>query len=647
MELTLFEGAPRSYHAAFKDLYYHLYSNSRSSRAERIVEDLAKVLMAKIASDRGSATPVSDYASGVGTANQDLLPALALAYPGLISESDVFTLGDDAIRRSLQLLQDVDVAHAPSHVLGEAFQALMGPRLRGDKGQFFTPRSLVRSIVRALAPPASSVVVDPACGTGGFLTETAIFWADSGYGSDRDGRVIGIDKDRDLARLAAAALEMVAPNHHQLMCADSLDIDMLLSDEGLGEGFSADYVLTNPPFGAKIGVANKRLLQRFELARHWVFSSTENRWVKTDRLRSSQDPQLLFIELCVRLLKPGGRLGIVLPEGVFGNKRSGYVWDYLLARGTVIGLIDCPRTTFQPGTDTKTNVLLFEKSAAEPSSSRSEPPFRVPVAVALHCGHDRRGNEVRPDGTPHPDDFAEIGATYGEVGKSGWGTSTVTDPYYWVPRFYDADLDAELESLASELEGEVLTVKELRERGLVRVRKGDEVGSDAYGTGDIPFVRTSDISNLEVSADPTKSVSLDVYEKYRRRQKLAVDDILLVVDGRYRIGKMAVVHDANVRSVVQSHIKIITVDSEAPFDAYELLYLLKHPIMLQQMRALTFVQSTLGSLGKRIERLRIPVPNSSKHLAWREEAGRLRTALKRRADLLATVQEFDNREAEL
>ena len=97
------------------------------------------------------------------------------------------------------------------------------------------------------------------------------------------------------------------------------------------------------------------------------------------------DPQVLFLELCVRALKPGGRMGIVLREGLFGNKGSSYIWDWLEEHGEITALLDCARTTLQPGTDTKANVLFFRRH--EKVRLSKSPSTRI--AVALHCGRGR------------------------------------------------------------------------------------------------------------------------------------------------------------------------------------------------------------------------------------------------------------------
>src|SRR5205823_373386 len=98
------------------------------------------------------------------------------------------------------------------------------------------------------------------------------------------------------------------------------------------------------------------------------------------------------------------------------------------------------------------------------------------------------------------------------------------------------------------------TIDELTTEMTIAVRKGHEVGADAYGTGDVPFVRTSDIVNFEIRIDPATSVSDEIYQRFREPQGLQAGDVLLVVDGRYRIGATAILSQNNSRCVVQSHL---------------------------------------------------------------------------------------------
>ena len=631
---------------AFQQLYYHLYTNSDASRAERIMANLSLILLLKLSIEYdGDADNLSHYLSGKGSANSLLLPALRNTFPKLLDSKDRFTLGDDAIRHAIESLQELSLSTAPAHVLGDAFQALMGPRLRGDKGQFFTPRTLVRSMVQVTAPKPHESILDPACGTGGFLTESHIYqMAESGR-ENLSSRLVGIDKDNDLSRLAAALAQIATAGKADIYSFNSLDHNQWRSKMGDANNLF-DVVLTNPPFGSRISVRDHSLLKRFDFGHQWIRPDGEGTWHKTNILAESQDPQVLFLELCIRKLKPGGRLGIVLPEGVFGNKKQGYVWEWLRNQGQILGLLDCPRTTFQPGTDTKANVLFFCKSAGSYTKQElTTSPVRV--AVALYCGHDRRGRSRLSDGRAYPDDFVRLGEQFHKTAskESEWHNAYLTHSDYLVPRYYTER--RELSSQEAELVhgAPTATLSELVDSGILSIKKGHEVGSDAYGSGNIPFVRTSDISNFEISTDPTNSVSEEIYATFAKQQQLRPKDILLVVDGRYRIGSTAILTENNYRCVVQSHFRILTANRPNELSPWELLFALNLPSVRLRIRDLVFIQSTLGTLGKRLLELEIPLLNGKG--PWEDQVLRFQRTLERRDQLLAEVKTMRGPEYEL
>jgi len=626
------------YFDGFKKLYYHLYSNSNASRAERIIGDLSKLLLVALCKSRSPAyqDQIDLFLSGKGTANAVLLPILKKHYSKVFGSDDKFYIDDNSLRYGFSSIASLDLHGAKSHLLGDAFQALIGPNLRGDKGQFFTPKSVVRCMISVLSPNAESKVVDPACGTAGFLTETASFWDAHGR---KNGKLIGIDKDADLFVFASALTELAAPNDSYIFNKNSLDFKALSKLDKSCSPLDADYVLTNPPFGAKIPIKEPEILAQYDLGYNWEFSKQQNCWIRGNQLKMSQDPQTLFIELCVKLLKPNGVLGIVLPEGAFGNTGSGYILDYLRAQGEIFGLIDCPRTSFQPGTDTKTNILFFRKTSEPKNGS-------VKIAVALACGHDRRGRTTKNDGSPFPDDFAAIANDWTASSHEYWFESTISNKYYLVPRYYDRKTDLLLERDAKRLDAKIMSLEEMIQKGWVSIRKGHEVGSEAYGSGDIPFVRTSDISNFEVSIDPTKSVSDEVFQSVRLEQNLRPGTILMVVDGRYRIGRCAILHDFNYKCIAQSHLRIISVNDEAPFTAFELLYLLSLGSVQRDIRSLVFIQSTLGSLGSRIKEIKIPVPRR-RNAEFSTVVESFTQALAQRAKLLSLLSSFEATTVEL
>lgn len=644
-DLSQLSGA-KNLSETFRRLYYRLYSNSAASRAERLFENLAVVLLLKFCVDKSGDRRAFDlFLKGELSAAKLLQTLLTEHLPKCSNTLLAFSLPDKSIREAIIELGHVNLAAAPAHVLGEAFQALIGPRLRGDKGQFFTPRSLVRAMVRILSPKPSESVLDPACGTGGFLGETHIFQTESLTDIERlTGRLVGIEKDSELARLSTAMLQIGTGGRSELFNANSLSWEEVL-EAGLPAEELFDVILTNPPFGSRIPIEDKTLLKRYDLAHGWS-QTGESQWTMSAAVRAAQDPQILFIELCVKRLKPGGRMGIVLPEGVFGNRQEGYVWSWLRQQGRITALLDCPRTTFQPSTDTKTNVLFFEK-ATKTLNGESCKEEKVWVATALRCGHDRRGRTNHPDGTAHEDDFERLAKVFPKNGSrnGSWKKVELIKPFYIVPRYYLRDTefsDSEKEIIG---QAQCLSIGDMIDQGILKVRKGHEVGSHAYGSGDIPFVRTSDVNNFEISTDPTNAISEDIYEEYRSQQNLRPGDILMVVDGRYRIGATAILTENNYRCVVQSHFRILSIANRDALDPYELLFALNLSSARLRIRDLVFVQSTLGTLGARLLELQVPVLHGKG--PWTERVRRFAEILKGRDSLLAEIRKMSGPDVEL
>jgi len=613
------------YQKTFKNIYYNLYSNGTSSRAERIVSDITKILMCKLICENHHDNTIRQYISGDSQLENTVLPIVKKEYPQLFEQFEGFSLSDNSIRYCFSELENLKLSKAPAHIIGDAFQAIIGPQIRGDKGQFFTPKNIVQCMIEILNPQNGDTIIDPACGTGGFLSESHIILLRKHPALNT--HYIGIDKDKDLSDLAFAMTEVISHGQSNIYNYNSLEIKFKNHPLHSLLG-TADIVLTNPPFGTKIGITDKEILKHYEFGYNWVNSKKEDEWYKLDIVSKSQDPQILFLELCINLLKQDGKLGIVLPEGVFGNKSYGYVWKYLLSKGKILGMIDCPRNTFQPSTDTKTNILFFQKGASETKATSW-------IAIAKHCGHDKRGRLFSSNGQPIANDFEIISQEYKTKETSENWLCANLDGKYFVPRYYTT----QKESVALESYGEITTLGELIEAQYLTIRSGHEIGSDAYGTGNIPFVRTSDINNFEISCDPTNSVSEDVYLQYKDQQKLEIGDILFIADGRYRIGKTAILNAHNIRCIIQSHIDILSLNGEGPISPYELLYILNLPSVQNQIRSLIFIQSTLGTLGNRIKEIRIPIPTKTED--WGQNISDFQNSIDVRAKLLSEIKSFE------
>ena len=160
-----------------------------------------------------------------------------------------------------------------------------------------------------------------------------------------------------------------------------------------------DILFTNPPFGSKIPVADPSILEKYELGHSWSYDKAADQWRKTAVVQKSQPPEILFIERCVRFLKPGtGRAAIVLPDGILGSPGLGYVREWILRNTRVLASVDLHADTFQPDVSIQTSVLILQRKAdeviaVETAAGRIN-DYEVFMALANHVGHDKRGNKT-------------------------------------------------------------------------------------------------------------------------------------------------------------------------------------------------------------------------------------------------------------
>ena len=176
----------------------------------------------------------------------------------------------------------------------------------------------------------------------------------------------------------------------------------------------------------------------------------------------------------------------------------------------------------------------------------------------------------------------------------------------FLPKYYDPEIAARLGSLRRT--HELVVLGDMIASSHIQVATGDEIGKMAYGTGTIPFVRTSDVSNWELKTDPKQGVNEDVYAEYGPSQDVRARDILLVRDGTYLIGQVALVTDSDLPMLYQSHLLKFRVNHDSPLSQWLLLGCLSAPIVKRQIRAYQFTADIIDTLGDRFRELVLPFP---------------------------------------
>lgn len=547
-------------------------------------------------------------------------------HPEVFDRTDEIGLSDSAIVHVVEAVQRYQFTGASRDVVGDAFESFMGGSLRGAEGQFFTPRNVVNMMVEVVAPKAHERILDPACGSGGFLIAALQHVArHEGEKAGSAAAIVGIEKDSLLAKISAAYLSVMGGTEGRVMCEDSLANvrGWAQRHKQHAELGSFDVVLTNPPFGHKIKVSGQETLRQYDLAKKWVRNRADVGWSapQGERARSCT-PSLLFVERCLQFLRPGGRMGIVLPEGYWASVQSTFLWEFLRTRARVLAIVDLPRATFQTGsrggTDTKTNVLFLANERPRPKGQS------IIMGVAEVCGHDKNGNptyvidpstgeRLREKGRfVVRDDLPEVAMgvrhllEVERVKTAGRALRVVVSGLQGgnlVPRYYDQQVRRAVAEVSADPEVEAVTLGDLVDQGVLMSRHGHAgIRSEWFGLGTVPYVRTSDLVNFEVHHNVDKCVPVKVYERYAKRFVVSAGDVLLVRRGRYRIGNVAIVSESDLPLILQGEITLFrVVDQRNRFglNPHGLLGHLSHPLVRRQIKCRVFVETTLQNLAER------------------------------------------------
>ena len=609
------------------------------TRDEKIAQNIMRLLFCKIYDEKNSDVVVEF--SNHPNENYDifykrissLFEKVKKSYPDIFEQNEKIEIKPEELSFIVSKLEDYSIINADRDVIGDAFEELIGTSFRGGEGQFFTPRNVVQMIIDVLSPQEGERIIDPACGSGGFLSYTLRHFISN---KKRDFYLAGIDKDSFLSKIAKIYLSLLGDYEYHIHCENSLEVPDKWNNntkEKIELG-TFDVVLTNPPFGAKIPVIGRELLSQYRLGHKW---KNNQKWTQTNKLLDKQSPQVLFIERCLQLLREGGRLGIVLPEGIFGNPSDRYIWEYISSVALIIGVVSLSQETFQPSTHTKTSVLFLKKTTERPKS--------IFMAIANSVGHNKNGKPVYKidkysNGKVLDDDLPIIAKKFNSYKKNNkviddhLGFNIFYDElndHIFIPEYYNPEIRKELGELKKSGKYLLLSIGDLIDKGILQVRRGNEIGSQFYGTGEIPFVRTSDIVNWEIKFDPVKAVSGDIYNKYKKAQDIQENDILFVNDGTFLIGRTAMVTKLDLKIIIQSHVRKIRVLDDEFINPFYLFYLLNSKIVRKQIDSKTFVQATISTIGNRLKEIVLPINKDQKEI--KKIIKEIKNIIEKRADL--------------
>lgn len=343
-------------------------------------------------------------------------------YGSIFKPSEGIDLEPRVLSYLVSQLQMYSLLESDVDVKGRAYEEIVGSNLRGDRGEFFTPRNICQMAVAMLDPGEKQLILDPACGTGGFLITAMNHVIEKIREAERKKHkgdverahdsirsriqkfaskfIVGIDFNPELVKASKMNMVMNNDGAGGLYQANSLENPALWTSELHDRELlgTIDLLFTNPPFGSKIPITDPAILEQFELGRNWSYNKDADQWAMGDATVKSQPPEILFIERCIRFLRPGGRCALVLPDGILGSPGLGYVREWILRNTRILASIDLHPDTFQPHVSIQTSLLVLERKdpqlvALEGAAGRMN-DYNVFMAVANHVGHDKRGNRT-------------------------------------------------------------------------------------------------------------------------------------------------------------------------------------------------------------------------------------------------------------
>lgn len=430
----------------FKTCHNHIHVTDGLQKQDAFFE-LLKVIFCKIEDERDIPKPLEFYTSSNERGNPDgqltvkkriskIFDRVKKKHDKIFKENEKIELQARSLAYIVSELQKYSLLNTNIDIKGKAYEEIVGANLRGDRGEFFTPRNVMKMVVNMINPQIDERVLDSSCGTGGFLVNAMTHVIDKL--ENEFVEQIGISKidwNPDTIRVYQDRISEMAKNNYfgfdiNPALVKATKMNMVMNNDGSGNILQTDsllpphewsddfrsklaealgvrkedlrnhktigffnVIITNPPFGSKIPIKDRNILEQFELARIW--QNKDGLWQMTDRYQSSVPPEILFIERCLQFLVPGGRMGIVLPDAILGSPGLGYIREWLIKNTRLIASIDLHADTFQPKNGTQTSVLFLQKKTQEQKDKEEKSgqmaDYNIFMAMIEKIGHDKRG----------------------------------------------------------------------------------------------------------------------------------------------------------------------------------------------------------------------------------------------------------------
>ena len=404
----------------FIEIIKHIEELALAGSGANIFEEIFKIIYAKLydeklARERRENQEVlfrkyRDPEKTYEIINDQLFKNAIKEWQDTFEPSDRIKISPSRLNICVPFLENVrlfELGKGELEIIDSAFEYLITEVSKGKKGQYFTPRHVVKMCVKMLNPTQDEYIIDPACGSGGFLLHAMYYvWekldrevARKSYASKY---LFGLDFDENMRRISQALMLVAGDGRHHIFKRDSLDardwqgvgseearvalkplLGKLKNLSDVKENqltyryLNFDVLLTNPPFAGENPESG--LLRQYELAK------------KNGKLKNNVERHILFIERSLDAIRSGGRLAIVLPQGVLNNTNMKYIREWLFNKARILAVVGLHGSTFKPHTGTKTSVLFLQKWNEDEQPLKDYPIF---MAVSKKAGKNNSGDYV-------------------------------------------------------------------------------------------------------------------------------------------------------------------------------------------------------------------------------------------------------------
>lgn len=633
----------------FSELRGYIAGNSVGvNRDEVIAKEMIHLILCKIYDERFTApddmvrfrASSEDSDEDIKIRIDDLFLSVKMVYKDVLRDTDAIDFDGHTLRYIISKIQNFCLMDTDRDTIADAFEVFIGYSLKGSQGQFFTPKNVVKTLVAAVNPSVDDYIIDPSCGSCGFLVESLKYlWEQVEQQAQKYGwnqavvadekktigikNIRGIEKDSFLTKVGKSYMAILGDGKGGIFCEDSLERpenwSQLTQQNIKLNSFSVSF--SNPPFGKDIKVTGIKKLGQYELAYKEASNGKKSLVVEGN-------VSTLFLERNMQFLKDGGVLAIILPETYFHAPSQKAVRQFLY-RHNIKWIIDLPHNTFRPHNNAKCIAIVLQKNVQQQEYIR--------MAVAEYIGHDHNGNPIyKTDEQGNKtseilDDTVEIIEEIKAINAMEAGTKRRADlnPKYTfqvkaedviskdilIPRYYWYEKEKYIYAQAKENDISLVTLQQLIDEDVITFFDGNgSPKSEAKGTGEYPYIRVKDIVNWQVYKDPTALIPKSEFDRlYKKEKKLKPYDILYVRRGSYRIGSVAMVSPFDIDVILTREILVLRVkdmDNKYGITPEYLLYALSHRLVQEQAANKIFIDTTLPNIADRWKELKIPVFNS-------------------------------------